>query len=292
MNFINQLNNTIQLADGRDLGFAMYGDPQGQPVLFFHGIPGSRLQRNPDPAALAHLDICIYALDRPGIGLSTSHPNRTLLSWTDDVLEFCRQMNLSRVAIAGVSGGGPYSLACAWRFPEKISHLSVISGMGPIAEPALFAQLKPKAQRLFRLAQKRPEIITPLLSVGYKLFRNRILEAFKWLSGDLPASDTKLINDPETGAMFREDVQQAFRAGSSGVLNEIQVLMQPWGFDLCEIKIPVQVWHGTEDSIVPISMAKYLMEHLRNAEAHFIPAGGHFIALEQTRSIFSLVNSD
>ncbi len=292
MNAANQLNNTIQLPDGRDLGFAIDGEPDGYPVLFFHGIPGSRLQRNPDPATLAGLGICIYALDRPGIGLSTAKSDRTLLSWTDDVIEFCRQMNFERFAVAGVSGGGPYALACAWRFPEKISHVTIISGIGPLAEPAIFSQLKPNARKLFQFAKNQPMILAPLLTVGLKLFHNQILEAFNWLTGELPASDQALLKSPEITRMLQEDVQQAFRAGSGGVLTEIQVLMEPWGFAPGAIKIPVDVWHGTDDNIVPISMAKYLLGQLVDARSYFIPAGGHFIALEKTRSIFSFLNRE
>lgn len=289
MNFIIQLNNTIQLSDGRNLGFAVYGNPDGYPVLFFHGIPGSRLQRNPDPGVLSELDICIYALDRPGIGLSSGQSTRSLLSWTDDVLEFCTQMNFSRFAVAGVSGGGPYALACAWQFPEKISHLSVISGIGPIAEPAVFMQLKTGSQRLFRLAKKKPEILKIILSIAYKLFRKRIWDAFLWLTGELPACDINLLTRSEIQEMLCEDVQQAFSLGSQGILQEIQVLMQPWNFNLHEIQIPVHFWHGIDDTIVPFSIAKLLSERIPTVKTHFIPAGGHFIALELTYAIFSSI---
>lgn len=287
MSLTNRLDNVLRLSDGRNLGFATYGAPNGKPVLFFHGIPGSRLQRNPDPGSLAGLDICIYALDRPGIGLSTAHPHRTLLSWTRDVLEFTRQMHFSRFAVAGVSGGGPYALACAWQFPEIITHLSVISGIGPLAEPAVFSLLKPKARRLFRLANNHPKILAPLLSAGFKIFQNRILDAFAWLTGDLPSSDTELLKHSEVEKMFQEDVRQAFHSGSQGVLTEIQVLMQPWGFEPGAIGIPVHVWHGTDDTIVPLTMAEYLIQQFRHPEKHFIPKGGHFTALDQTYTIFA-----
>ncbi|UCE07151.1 MAG: alpha/beta hydrolase, partial [bacterium] len=63
--------------------------PNSRPVLFFHGIPGSRLQRNPDMTSWKELSICVYALDRPGTGLSTYKKNRTLLEYPDDVRTFC-----------------------------------------------------------------------------------------------------------------------------------------------------------------------------------------------------------
>ena len=35
--------NILSLPDGRRLGYAEYGDPNGKPVMLFHGNPNSRL---------------------------------------------------------------------------------------------------------------------------------------------------------------------------------------------------------------------------------------------------------
>ena len=36
-------DQTITLSDGRSMGFQRLGDPDGSPLFFFHGTPGSRL---------------------------------------------------------------------------------------------------------------------------------------------------------------------------------------------------------------------------------------------------------
>jgi pimeloyl-ACP methyl ester carboxylesterase len=113
IDFINLENEIFKLPDGRDLGYAKYGNPNGKPVLFFHGIPGSRLQRNPDLTALQELSICVYALDRPGTGLSTHQKDRQLLDWAEDVRAFVDGLRIEKFAVIGISSGGPYTRACA-----------------------------------------------------------------------------------------------------------------------------------------------------------------------------------
>ncbi|MBV6622586.1 MAG: hypothetical protein KI793_06485 [Rivularia sp. (in: Bacteria)] len=45
---ISKSNQTLLLKDGRQMGYAQFGDLNGKPVMFFHGTPGSRLTRHPD----------------------------------------------------------------------------------------------------------------------------------------------------------------------------------------------------------------------------------------------------
>src|SRR5512139_3720722 len=104
----------IQLRDRRSLSCAEYGDPQGKPVLFFHGTPSSRLFRHPDDSIAASLGVRLITVDRPGFGLSDPKPGRILLDWTDDVIELADAFKIERFAVAGVSGGGPYAAACGY----------------------------------------------------------------------------------------------------------------------------------------------------------------------------------
>ena len=84
-----QTEGQIRLKDGRALGYAEYGDPQGKPVLHFHGTPSCRLEGSRpaigDIAKRLHARLILP--DRPGFGLSDFKPNRTFLErreTTDD----------------------------------------------------------------------------------------------------------------------------------------------------------------------------------------------------------------
>ncbi len=284
---IQRDHEIFKLPNGRQLGYAMYGDPNGRPVLFFHGIPGSRLQRNPDFSALRELSVCVYALDRPGTGLSSYQENRSLLGWPKDIQAFCDGLTIGRCDCIGVSSGGPYALACAYSMPDRIRNVALVSSLAPLDRDELFAQLNPKMKRLFGLAHRWPAFLNKIASVLFVIFQSRFDQAFESLVADLPVADKKLLAQPDIAEMFKQDVGQAFRQGGRGVVSDINILCQPWGFDLAEIKVPVDVWHGTADTIVPLPLAKFNAEHLPHAQAHFVEGAGHFMALIKTKEIFS-----
>lgn len=284
---INLENEIFKLPDGRELGYAKYGNSDGKPVLFFHGIPGSRLQRNPDLSALQDLSICIYALDRPGTGLSTYQKDRKLLDWADDVAAFVDGLGIEKFVVMGISSGGPYTLACAYRMPERITHLSLVSALAPLQEGELFDLIDPKMKRLFKFARGMPELMKGVLNIGFLFLKNKFDLAFETLVADLPESDKNLLRQPAIAAMFKKDVGQAFRQGSKGVVSDMKILYEPWGFELNQIQLPVHIWHGTADAIVPLQLAKFNLENLPNAQAHFIEGAGHFMALQYTREIFN-----
>src|SRR5215471_20729905 len=135
MNTRSISDNIISLRDGRKLGYAEYGDPAGKPIFFFHGLPGSRLQRHPDGSIAIELGARIIAIDRPGYGLSDFQQGRTLLDWPDDVAQLADSLQIDQFAAIGLSGGGPYLLACAYSIPERINSATVVSGMGPVDDP-------------------------------------------------------------------------------------------------------------------------------------------------------------
>ena len=77
----------------------------------------------------------LVAVDRPGYGLSDFVPQRRISDWPDDVLQLTRSLGDRRFAVMGVSGGGPYALACAWKMPEKLSAVKIVGGLAPLDRP-------------------------------------------------------------------------------------------------------------------------------------------------------------
>ena len=125
----------ITLSDGRTLAFGSFGDPSGDPLLFFHGTPGSHFEGELLHEASAARGVRLIAPDRPGIGRSTPQPGRTLLGWADDVAELAEALGLVRLRLIGYSGGGPFALACGCRLADCIDALVVVSGSAPMDRP-------------------------------------------------------------------------------------------------------------------------------------------------------------
>ena len=134
----------ITLSEGRKIAYCEYGDLNGAPVFYFHGTPGSRLEPQlGHQAAKAHRRK-IIALDRPGIGRSDPHPGRCLLDWPMDVGAIADQLELGHFGVMGVSGGGPYALACAYAFPERLDFCVLMGSWAPVAaEPTLWTAMAP-----------------------------------------------------------------------------------------------------------------------------------------------------
>ncbi len=123
----------VTLSDGRTLGFDEFGDPEGSPVLFFHGFGSSRVVRHPDDEIATELGARVIAVDRPGIGISTRQPNRRVTDWPRDVVELLDRLGIERCSIVAWSGGGPYALACGWQTPERVQVIGLISAPAPLS---------------------------------------------------------------------------------------------------------------------------------------------------------------
>jgi pimeloyl-ACP methyl ester carboxylesterase len=136
-----RVDNLIALPDGRSLAYAEFGDPDGRPVLFFHGTPGYRLNPWIADAELRSLGVRLIALDRPGVGRSTARPHRRLLDWPDDVQTVTDALGLERFAVVGFSNGGPHAAACAHKLGRRVSGTALVAPMPPLDEPGAVQQL-------------------------------------------------------------------------------------------------------------------------------------------------------
>jgi pimeloyl-ACP methyl ester carboxylesterase len=126
----------FRLPDGRTLTYAEYGAPDGKPVFYFHGLPGSRL----DPVmleveGLEKAGIRLIACDRPGIGGSDFQPGRGFSDWPADMVAFADWLGLGKFAVWGISGGGGYVSACARFIPDRLSAAVIVSGVGRWIRP-------------------------------------------------------------------------------------------------------------------------------------------------------------
>jgi molybdopterin-guanine dinucleotide biosynthesis protein A len=119
---------TVRVRDGRRLGYAEYGDPAGFPVMFFHGTPGSRLKGSICADAAAGAGARLICPERPGYGLSDPKRGRRLLDWPDDVVDLAAGLGVDRFAVVGTSGGGPHTVACAYKIPERLTAVAILAG--------------------------------------------------------------------------------------------------------------------------------------------------------------------
>jgi pimeloyl-ACP methyl ester carboxylesterase len=285
----NRQRSVIKLPDGRQLGYADYGDPAGWPLMFFHGTPGSRIMARFAAPKARELGVRLIAPERPGFGLSDLQPDRQLVDWPDDVRQLADFLGLKQFAVVGVSGGGPYVAACAWKIADRMVGAGIISGLAP--EDRVRGELS-CSHRSTALLMRQTKLLLPMLRLLASCAKRRpqiIIEAMGFM---VFGEDRKILSQPEVQSTQIDGIVEAFRQGPEGTALELGLFSRPWGFEIGEITIPVYLWHGETDAIVPVRLGHYLAEHIPSCQAKFIPGAGHLWIFEGYEEVFRVLKNE
>jgi pimeloyl-ACP methyl ester carboxylesterase len=272
---MTDLDRYQRLPGGRRLAYREYGDAAGRPLFFFHGFPGSRVSGQVLDKPARERGIRVVAPDRPGMGRSTFQPGRTMLDWPNDVAALADGLGIGSFAVAGLSGGGPYAAACAWKLPERVTVAGIVSGVGPFDHEEATEGMSRQNRFLFGAAKRVPPVgAAAMAMMGFfaRRFRGTLPEGMKRA---MPPADRAILEDPEVVRLFGEDARAAFERGSKGASHELGVYTRPWGFPLTEIHVPVVLWQGTDDRNVPVAMGRYQAGQIPGCDARFIEGAGH-----------------
>jgi pimeloyl-ACP methyl ester carboxylesterase len=112
--------DVITLPDDRRLSWHEFGDPDGAPVLYTAGTPVSGLGGAWYDQTARASGLRWISPDKPGYGGSDYQRKRSLISWADDLAALAGHLGLDRFALAGESGGGPFTLAAAHRLAGRV----------------------------------------------------------------------------------------------------------------------------------------------------------------------------
>jgi pimeloyl-ACP methyl ester carboxylesterase len=274
-------NGTLVLTDRRRLGFAQYGKQDGEPLFYFHGHPGSRLEARFAHSAAAEAGFRVIALDRPGYGLSDFKPDRAIRDWPDDVAEAADLLGVAKFSVAGASGGGPYALACAWRLPGRVTHVAVISGVGPYQVPGITSGMRWQNRIGFRLGSRWPPLAGVLARSIQHGITGRPERTIDALARAMSASDAEIVRRPEVRDVLIADITEAFRQDSRGAAWDIVLLGRPWGFSLREIEPEVHLWQGEADTLVPPAMGRYQASQIPRSQLRLFPGEGHLLIIDR-----------
>ena len=268
---------SIILGDGRRLGYAEYGDPKGKPLFYCHGYPASRFEAALlDPAA-RKVRVRIVAADRPGCGLSDFQPNRRIVDWPNDVVELADALGIGRFAIVGVSGGGPYALACARKIPQRLTASGVVCGLGPISESLTLRDMLWNRRLVFSLARRTPWLLRLSAATVFEpVLRRRPTIILSMITRTPVLPDRRVLERPEVGQALLASLRESIREGPRGILHEISLYIRDWDFRPEEIALTVDLWHGEADPIVPVAHARTLMKQLPQVRPVILPGEGHF----------------
>ncbi|KAI1936283.1 hypothetical protein LOZ66_004742 [Ophidiomyces ophidiicola] len=290
---------TLTLPDSRLLGFAEFGSPSGYPVFFFHGFPASRFEAQAiDQLARAH-QLRLISPDRPGFGLSTLQPGRRIVDWPADVQALAQHLGLSRFAILGGSGGGPYALACALRLPhEMMSAVGLMASAGPWK--AGTHDLAVSRRITSWLATNRPGALVRLsdlfVTVSKKIIATRqvtrlidnMIRRANGMEGSSGRDDGSSALVEAQRKLIFSAVFEAFAQGSAGVVQDARLLTNDWGFEFEDVTYDrIQVWHGTKDKNSPVRAIRYMVERLPHGDLCEFEGDNHYALAHHTERILA-----
>jgi pimeloyl-ACP methyl ester carboxylesterase len=271
--------------EGQRVAWDEYGDPAGRPLIYAHGWPSSRLQAR----LLHHLarerGMRVLALDRPGIGQSTHQPGRTLESWPSLVAAFADAQGIGSFTQLGVSGGGPYVLACAAMLPKRVAASAVLCGAVPVTGQNRRG-LHPAYRTLIPLRKLPRCLISPQLHIAARLATGDPEHApLSWILHALPAADRVLLMDHPglwrvLAASFREGVRQ----GGKGVMDDAEIYFHEWKIPLENVTQPIRYWHGGRDGNISADMVRDFVARIPGARLDVDADEGHFsLAIHRAR---------
>lgn len=275
----------ITLSDGRTLGYAEYGDLYGRPLFFFHGQPGNRLFRYPDEALAASLGVRLITVDRPGYGLSDSQPGRKLSDWPKDVSELADALGIDKFAVLGFSSGGPYALACAWQIPQRLTRVGVADSAPPMYLPELNRSARGILQMNYRLARHAPSILRAFFKVFWFYSRRNPSAFLKMARAQSPKVDLEILSEPGFQSMLEKAWKENLRRDCRGYVQDIEILMKEWDFQLSDNQKEVYLWQGEGDVNTPAAWARYMAGELPHCVAVFLPDEAHFALFMHWRDI-------
>jgi pimeloyl-ACP methyl ester carboxylesterase len=266
---------TIDGPGGRALRVVEAGDPDGVPVLVHHGTPGGGLIHDPWDADAAERGIRLVSYHRPGYGESARDAGRTVASAAADAAAIADALGFDRFGTWGASGGGPHALACAALLHGRVvacatiaslappvGDLDFLAGMGDTRElDAAFAgegELRPLVEAMR----------TAMLGGGGDDDLGEGLDAV-FTSGDLAVLGGPL------GGFLADGFKAGLADGVDGWVDDDLAFVHPWGFDPGAIAVPVQVWQGRQDKMVPYAHGVWLARRLPRADVRMSPDDGH-----------------
>ena len=271
------IERQIVAADGRALQVLERGDGNGRPVLVHNGTPNSRLLFDADVARAERQGIRLISYDRPGYGGSTRQQGRSVADCAEDVRAIAAALEIKRLVVWGISGGGPHAIACAALLPDLVPAVAVLASSAPwnaagldyfagmgqlnvediqlmLADPVA-ARAKCESDRQDMLA------ITPEALVEY-------------LKTLLTGVDAAVLTG-ELAQYFVDAWRSGLAPGSHGWWDDTVAELAPWGFELDSVRTPVLLCHGRQDRFVPFAHGEWLSRHIPGVQAELTDADGH-----------------
>ncbi|KAK0117240.1 hypothetical protein ONS96_013073 [Cadophora gregata f. sp. sojae] len=288
----------LTLPDGRHMGYCEYGSLTGTPIIFVHGTPDCRLDLTSTPKDLAlmqRLNIRLIGIDRPGIGLSSSNPGRTVSDWIPDVQHLIQSLNLEKSGfrILSISGGTAHALACAKLLPrEQVRGVGILAGVGPLsAGLGGMGWANRIGLGMWRYFPAMVEwvhnrsVVPVLQDPDPRKAENMFRKQLKYF----PEKDRLGLGTEESVQAIVTIMREVYRGGdASGIREEMRLVTGDWGFGVEEVEYKgVKFWYGDEDVNTPVQHGRWMSGRMEGSILRVFPGKSHFSIWDHAEEILT-----
>jgi pimeloyl-ACP methyl ester carboxylesterase len=273
------LEHRLTTPDGRTLAVAEWGDPNGKPVITFHGTPGSRIGYwTPEPQIWARFGLRRFSFDRPGYGESTRLPGRSVADVVQDVVTIANAFGLKRFSVSGGSGGGPHVLATAALLPDRVVRCLASVSVAPFDGEGIdfLDGMNEGNVQEFSAAVAGEEPLRALLEPERLTMIDRLVAGRSDFLGDdytMPEADQLQMAKHQRASAAH--LLTGILPGIDGWVDDDLAFAKPWGFDVASCRVPVVLAYGRQDQLVPAAHGDWLAEHVPGAETWVNDGTGH-----------------
>jgi pimeloyl-ACP methyl ester carboxylesterase len=263
--------------DGRVLEMATVGDPSGDTVFFHHGTPGSVRLLNVFEEVAATSGLFFVTLSRPGYGLSSRHVGRSVASVVDDVDAVLNLLGRDSYLSVGWSGGGPHALACGSLDAPRCRAVWSLAGVVPLDVDFDWTEgMGPENLEEFELSKLGgPAYEAHMAKAGEHFTTANAENVIELFGGLLSDVDKAALESERARAVLADACQHAFAKDYFGFFDDDRAFFSPWGFDPTTIEVPVNVWYGDHDLMVPPTHGAWLAANISTAKVNHMPDEGH-----------------
>ena len=287
------MGQTVRAEDGRAIAVETWGPEDGHPVVYLHGMPGSRFGPRPTTRDLHLYGIRLISYDRPGYAESDRLPGRHVDHAAADVAAIAAHMGIERLSVMGRSGGAPHAMACGALLPGLVENVAALVSLAPPDAEGLdwFEGMAPSNVHAFRLGHQDPDLLHQELMKRRAAISGEPILMIRSLVPELSREERRIVRESGVHRMMIENFDAVFgpgqgghdeksgRAGrepvaaphddtdpaeqeSLGWFDDCLSLTTPWGFDVSAIDVPVLLWHGEKDHFSPLQHFHWLSERI------------------------------
>ncbi|MGH2719607.1 MAG: alpha/beta fold hydrolase [Actinomycetota bacterium] len=260
----------------RTIEALVLGPPGAMPLVFHNGTPSAAIVHRPLADAAAREGLSFVTTSRPGYAGSTAQPGRTVADVAGDTGALLDALGATGFVTLGWSGGGPHALACAALLPGRCRAAATIGGVAPFDSGFdWLAGMSPENVYEFGEAIGGEQRITAFLDTATAHLAGVQSEELAAALGGLISGPDRAAVTGDFAEYLAAMMRRSITTGAAGWRDDDLAFVKGWGFRLDAISVPVAIWQGDRDQMVPFRHGEWLAGAVPAARAHLLAGEGH-----------------